>query len=223
MKTQPCSKTIDKEFHAPHTYYWSGYDVRCPGYTPMRDAMSDEAETPEQFFGLDVVTKRPLFEGVSIMKDKDDVPEIKDCNMRLHEVDHATHDWSLLSGGVTYRCYGYDGEIERLLWEEEVIEFEVQHGTEALSLFLSGDWSVDRIAQKFNVSEKTVQKLIDDELTKPFWKDAQEEFERQHGNAISRALLWYDQLRPIYQDLILLVVVVIIFIILSFLIYGVAV
>lgn len=56
---QPCSRVFDGEIHEPHTYYWSGRDVKCLGFSPLREATSDAAETPEQFFGLDPITKAP--------------------------------------------------------------------------------------------------------------------------------------------------------------------
>jgi hypothetical protein len=53
MSELSCSKVADKEVHKPHTYFYGGYDVRCNGYSPMREALSDEAETPREFYGLD--------------------------------------------------------------------------------------------------------------------------------------------------------------------------
>lgn len=123
MDMKPCSRVFDDDPHDPHTYYFSGHDVYCMGYSPIRETKSDLAETPEEFFGLDPITKAPL----------GNTPV-------LFDIDEF--------------CYG------------EVME----------------------------PPEPT--------------------------NRFQKALVWYDDLRPVYQDLILLVVVSIVFIVMSFIIHG---
>lgn len=69
---KPCSKVFDDEPHDPHTYYHGGRDVDCLGYSPLRDPKSDDAETPEEFFGLDPVTKstKPYTESDESLSDE---------------------------------------------------------------------------------------------------------------------------------------------------------
>lgn len=212
---QPCSKVFDGEIHEPHTYYHAGRDVQCLGYSPLRDPMSDNAETPEEFFGLRPITKKPSYTESSEFRNNGYDPEDDETGIAARKFGALSGQTKLYASGLLT-----ESSEAKLLWEEEYIEFEMEHGDEAMDLFMS-DWSVDRLAQKFNVSEKTVQHLID----ASFWVEKKEErieFERTHGNAATRALLWYDRLRPIHQDLILLVAVSAIFTLLSFLIHGFA-
>ena len=154
---KPCSKVFDNEPHDAHTYYHAGHDVRCLGYSPIRTVSSDDAETPEEFFGLDPITKAPK--------------EIADCVRRVLADNHKAHDWRF--DGRQVHCYGYDSKIERLLSEEEEIQLEEL--------------------------KAELEMVLDEEK-------ARLEFDYAHGNVATRAVLWYEDLRPIKKDLVMLVI-----------------
>lgn len=78
MKTLPCSRALGQEPHDLHVYFYSGYDVECPGFAPPREPHSDQAETPEEFFGLHPITKKPDFEGYATKWHPDEVVMVLD-------------------------------------------------------------------------------------------------------------------------------------------------
>lgn len=137
METTPCSRVIDKEFHTPHTYYFGGQDVHCDGYSPARLIESDEAETPEEFFGVKPIQKNIVEELENALQ-----PSLRNCSEWKAGFDHEPHIWDFQDAPV--QCQGYDSELERLLYGE-VEELKDKYANRISFLYSSG-LEVDDIA-----------------------------------------------------------------------------
>jgi len=118
-----------------------------------------------------------------------------------------------------------DPEIEKLLWEEEVIEYSESHGERIRNLFLFGATRAE-IAEALNIPlnvadeiveraklQQTVQQLneLGDGTQKSYTELGGTIYEDGELSAFRRTVLRYENLRPIKKDLIMLVIASVIF------------
>lgn len=192
---KPCSKVFDNEPHDPHTYYHGGQDVDCLGYSPLRDPKSDDAETPEEFFGLDPVTKASGFMWGSVVPGE------------LQEKTPLIQD--------------YDPELERLLWEEERIETELAHG---LNIRRHADDGVppEEIAEIFNVDIKIIHMILDaSKSTKPYTESDESLSDESECTRFDQILDWWESRHQLSRDLMTVVFYLIAFTSLAFIVYNI--
>jgi len=119
--------------------------------------------------------------------------------------------------GTPFVCEG-DPDIEKLLWREEVIEYDISHGHRIRNLFTFGE-TPEEISETLNVPLNVVEKILEDairgKVTAPPYGLGNDDFakvqEDLHLSAFQRTILWYENLRPIKKDLIMLAVASVIF------------
>lgn len=165
--------------------------------------MSDHAETPEQFFGLDPVTKKPSYtESDEFRKNGYDPAMAWVDSLRKQPLIQDP-----------------DPEIERLLWEEEAIELDYAHGDEIRDLWCQG---VDgpEIASRLGTRLDLVEHIVKDSN---LIRVVLDETPLSHTSRFQRALYWYDSQRPSTQDSILLLLSVVTFAIVAFILYALVV
>jgi hypothetical protein len=149
---KPCSKVFDNEAHEPHTYYHAGHDVRCLGYSPIRTVSSNDAETPEEFFGINPITKHPEPDVVAWMRNE--------MRMMLDVVLDAQRDAD------------------------------------------DAGFKPAEIAEELDIPIEFVSKILEGEVFVPYGEPL---------NKAQLAVLWYEDLRPIKKDLVMLVIASVIF------------
>ena len=126
--------------------------------------------------------------------------------------------------GTPFVCEG-DPDIEKLLWREEVIEYDNSHGHRIRNLFTFGE-TPEEISETLNVPLNVVEKILEDairgKVTAPPYGLGNDDFakvqEDLHLSAFQRTILWYENLRPIKKDLVMLMVASTIFTIIMVLI-----
>lgn len=114
-----------------------------------------------------------------------------------------------------------DPEIEKLLWEEAVIEYSESHGERIRNLFIFGATRAE-IAETLNVPLNVVDQIVEDakhqQTVGQFVEDSGTIFDEENLSAFQRTILWYENLRPIKKDLVMLMVASTIFTIIMVLI-----